>query len=332
MTQRTALVVTSVARPNEILKALADGAGASQWPFYIIGDASSPSDFSLPPARFLSVQDQLATGLALAAACPLRHYARKNIGYLLAMREGAEVIVESDDDNRPSPGFWAPRQFSLTVRTLQGGGWRNVLRYFSDAPIWPRGLPLDSIQRPLPDFESLPEARLYCPIQQGLIDGDPDVDAIYRLALPLPSEFRKSRRIALSSGAWCPFNSQNTSWAREAFPLLYLPAFCSFRMTDIWRSFVAQRIAFANGWSILFDQASVVQERNEHDLMRDFQDEIPGYLHNRDIGDTLAKLTLRPGQPALADNLRLCYEGLVAAGILDQRELDLVDAWIAALP
>jgi hypothetical protein len=332
VTQGTALVVTTIARPNDILKALGEGARVNQWPFYIIGDASSPADFSLPPARFLSVQDQLATGLAIAAACPLRHYARKNIGYLLAMREGASVIVESDDDNRPLPGFWAPRDFLQTVRVVQDGGWTNVLRYFSDAPIWPRGLPLDSIRRTLPDFESLPEARVYCPIQQGLTDGDPDVDAIYRLTLPLPSEFQKSRRVAISSGAWCPFNSQNTSWARDAFPLLYLPAFCSFRMTDIWRSFVAQRIAFANGWSILYNEATVFQERNEHNLMRDFQDEVPGYLHNRSICETLAKLTLRPGVPALAENLRLSYEALVAAGFFEQRELQLVEAWISDLP
>ena len=34
-------------------------------------------------------------------AMPLYNYSRKNIGYLLAMRDGAEVIVETDDDNRP---------------------------------------------------------------------------------------------------------------------------------------------------------------------------------------------------------------------------------------
>jgi hypothetical protein len=66
--------------------------------------------------------------------------------------------------------------------------------------------------------------------------------------------------------------------------------------------------------------------------MRDFQDEVPGYLHNRSICETLAKLTLRPGVPALAENLRLSYEALVAAGFFEQRELQLVEAWIADLP
>src|SRR5438270_335676 len=83
---------------------------------------------------------------------------------------------------------------------------------------------------------TLERKEIYCPIQQGLADENPDVDAIYRLAFPLPLTFRTDRRIALGGSAWCPFNSQNTTWTREAFPLLYLPSYCSFRMTDIWRS------------------------------------------------------------------------------------------------
>ncbi|HYL75914.1 MAG TPA: STELLO glycosyltransferase family protein [Bryobacteraceae bacterium] len=331
MTNRTALVVTSIAAPNDILKSLAAGAQLNGWTFYVIGDAASPADFSLAGARFLSVEDQLATGLAIAARCPLRHYARKNIGYLLAMRDGAQVIVESDDDNRPLEEFWTSRRFAQNVRVLRDGGWTNVYGYFSDDPIWPRGLPLEFVRRTSPDFDSLPEAEAYCPIQQGLADGDPDVDAIYRLTMPLPGPFRRGRRVAISQGTWCPFNSQNTSWARDAFPLMYLPAYCSFRMTDIWRSFVAQRIALENGWAVLFDEANVCQERNEHDLMRDFRDEIPGYLNNRAICERLAEVAMRPGVPALAENLLRCYEALIAAGFLDKRELAPLEAWISDL-
>ena len=131
----------------------------------------------------------------------------------------------------------------------------------------------------------------HSPIQQGLANQNPDVDAIYRLVLPLPLDFVEAAPVALGKGAWCPFNSQNTTWWSEAFPLLYLPFHCSFRMTDIWRSFVAQRIAWENGWSILFHNATVFQERNEHSLIRDFEEEIPGYLNNRAMAG-------RAGRPA----------------------------------
>lgn len=93
------------------------------------------------------------------------------------------------------------------------------------------------------DYEKISNLTVECPIQQGLADNNPDVDAIYRLILPFPTIFRKGRKVALGNNSWSPFNSQNTTWWKKAFPLLYLPSYCSFRMTDIWRSFVAQRIA-----------------------------------------------------------------------------------------
>ena len=134
--------------------------------------------------------------------------------------------------------------------------------------------------------------------------------------------------MALAEGSWCPFNSQNTTWWRDAFPLMYLPAYCSFRMTDIWRSFVAQRIAWTNNWSVLFHEPTVWQERNEHDLMRDFRDEVPGYLHNKSICEQLGKLSLRSGMENLGENLQVCYEKLVSMELIDRKELELVAAWL----
>jgi hypothetical protein len=177
----------------------------------------------------------------------------------------------------------------------------------------------------------MPVADVDCPVQQGLADIDPDVDAIYRLVLPLPQRFRTDRALALAANTWCPFNSQNTAWWRDAAPLLYLPAYCSFRMTDIWRSFIAQRIAWENGWHLLFHGPTMEQERNVHDLMKDFRDEVPGYLNNHTIGDLLGALALQPGTAHLAGNLRACYRCLVDAGILDERELPLLDAWLTDL-
>ena len=184
---------------------------------------------------------------------------RKNIGYLLAMREGANLIVETDDDNHPKPSFFGARHRRVACAHVVAPGWVNVYRYFSAAPMWPRGLPLDAVHAPSAAYEDLHAAELDCPIQQGLADENPDVDAIYRLILPLPQHFRNDRRVALATRVWSPFNSQNTSWWRDAFALLYLPSHCSFRVTDIWRSFVAQRIAWENGWAVLFDAPSVRQ-------------------------------------------------------------------------
>ena len=160
---------------------------------------------------------------------------------------------------------------------------------------------------------------------------NPDVDAVYRLVMTLPQSFAEKAPIALGKGSWSPFNSQNTTWFKDAFPLLYIPSYCSFRMCDIWRSFVALRICWANDWPVLFHEATVYQDRNEHDLLRDFGDEVEGYLNNALICEELAKLELKAGRDKLGENLRKCYGRLIDMGLIDEKERPLLDCWLLDL-
>ena len=331
MTERVALVVTSISGPNRVLSALAEGSRGRGRQFVVIGDEASPADFRLEGCDFYGLDAQYESGFRSARLCPTRHYARKNLGYLIAIREGARVIVETDDDNIPREEFWGERRRHVSVPAVEGAGWVNVYRYFTDVNIWPRGLPLERVRERVPEFDSLQVKDADCPIQQGLADENPDVDAVYRLVAELPQSFRQDRRVALGEGSWCPFNSQNTTWWADAFPLLYLPAYCSFRMTDIWRSFVAQRIGWEQGWGVLFHEPTVWQERNEHNLMRDFRDEVPGYLNNASICEALAGLKLSPGVERLGENLMACYERLVEMSLVGREELPLLAAWLEDL-
>jgi hypothetical protein len=331
MQTNTALIVTSISAPNNVLRSLTDGARQKEIPFIVIGDVKSPSDFYLDGCDFYSIERQKKTGLRLADLCPEKHYARKNIGYLLAIQNGATLIIETDDDNFPREGFLAKRTRKHLVPLAENKGWLNVFRLFTDNFIWPRGYPIEIVQRDEIAIETLPVKEVLCPVQQGLADENPDVDAVYRLIYPLPLSFEKNVEIALGKGSWCPFNSQNTAWFSEVFPLLYLPAYCSFRMTDIWRSFVAQRIMWENGWHLLFHWPTVWQERNEHNLLKDFQDEIPGYLNNDRIVKTLEDLNLSPGKENLGENLMRCYKTLVNMDLVGREELKLVDVWLEDL-
>ncbi|WP_174300680.1 STELLO glycosyltransferase family protein [Caulobacter sp. S45] len=320
------IVVTTINAPTQAMLELAKGASDHDAHFIVIGDSKSPKDFRLPGSTYLDVEAQRATPFGYAALCPTRHYARKNIGYLLAATRNAQVIVETDDDNIPVEGFWTPRSRSCEAAEVRDAGWCNVYRYFSDTNIWPRGLPLNELARPAASLS--PVSSFECPIQQGLADLNPDVDAIYRLVLPLPVSFQKRQPIALAPGVWCPFNSQNTTFFREAFPLLYLPYHCSFRMTDIWRSFIAQRLGWEAGWRVMFHNSTVYQERNEHDLMRDFAEEIPGYLNNERIRKSLEDADFRSGVDALWDNLLKAYELLIGLEVVGAEESQLVSAWV----
>lgn len=328
MTKKS-LIITSIAPSTmESLHTYTKECKERGFDFILIGDTKSPVDFHIDECDFWSVDRQLSLDSEFAKLCPTRHYARKNIGYIVAMQRGTEELVETDDDNLPREEFWNAHNRTVEARDLRELGWVNVYNYYSDKFIWPRGLPLEELQKPLPSIDTFEMKDVVCPIQQGLADENPDVDAVFRLAFPLPLDFNKSGNIALGNNAWCPFNSQNTYWFKEAFPLLYLPSYCSFRMTDIWRSYVAQRIAWANGWSILFHDATVWQERNEHNLMKDFEDEIPGYLNNAKICRGLADLDIKGGRENIFDDLLKCYEFLTESGFVGKEEMPLVNAWV----
>ncbi|MFO1353046.1 MAG: STELLO glycosyltransferase family protein [Gammaproteobacteria bacterium] len=209
-------------------------------------------------------------------------------------------------------------------------GWINAYRFFSSRErIWPRGFPLERINEAAPSIAAPEcERELIAPVQQGLVDGAPDVDAIWRLVLGCDFRFRSAPSVYLSAGAWCPINSQNTWWFPRAFPLLYLPSFVGFRITDIWRGFIAQRCLWEWGLGIVFHAPDMVQYRNPHSLMADFAAEIPAYLHNPRFCATLERTPLSAAPDAGGDNLHRCYVALIEAGFIPAAELPLVEAWL----
>ena len=321
------LVITSISSHNNpVLQQFASGSVLHNTRFIVVGDTKSPKDFHLDNCDFYSIEKQLSTGFEIASLLPEKHYSRKNIGYLVSMSKGCDCIIETDDDNIPFPAFWEGRSRKANAYVLKDNGWVNIYKYFSKENIWPRGFSIEKLKDPVPSTGVLSE--ISSPIQQGLADQNPDVDAIYRLVNPLPVNFLKRDPIATGKGTWCPFNSQNTTWFREAFLLMYLPSFCSFRMTDIWRSFIAQRIAWTCGWVVIFHNATVYQERNEHSLIGDFRDEIPGYLNNGQICHILENAPLKTGVENIPENLLVCYKLMVDNNFIEKRELDLVEKWI----
>ena len=338
-------VITTIQRPTKCVRLLASFLGESNGRMVVAGDSKGPDDFPLSGIEgfadsqliFLSLNDQLASRFELARLLPTKHYARKNIGYLKAIEQGASCIYETDDDNGPLES-WKPRlehipnAATLRVHGDHGPSWVNVYKHFSQENIWPRGLPLDQIHTPVA-LEPIATSgeSLWAPIQQGLADGAPDVDAIWRLVLDREFRFEQRESVMLPPGQWCPFNTQSTWWWPAVYPLLYVPSYCSFRMCDIWKSFVAQRCLWELGAGVVFHGAEVWQERNVHSLIRDFQDEIPGYLQNNRLVQILESVPLKAGTDEVASNLRRCYEALIVEQIFPEKELALVDAWLEGI-
>jgi hypothetical protein len=311
----------------ERLAAVARQVGA---PVVVIGDTKSPATWHLPNARFFDVAAQRELPWALARLLPLGHYARKNLGYLLAFQGGARVVFETDDDNAPLPE-WSPRSLAVAgVRQAVGGGWFNVYGSFGQRMLWPRGLPLEHLKVAESSTSAVSDEPLRAPVQQGLANGSPDVDAVWRMVCERDVRFAREPSVFVPPWTWCPFNSQSTWWWHEVLPLMYLPSHCSFRVTDIWRSFVAQRCLWELGHGLVFHSAEVVQDRNPHDVLRDFEDEVPGYLGNQHMTEVLAALSLSSESSSMGVNLITCYEALVARGFLPRDEMALVEAWVEA--
>jgi len=344
VTNQLTSVITTIQRPTESVCKLVSRLGSAGAKLIVVGDRKGPASFDLKGVEFLSLALQLESEFDLARNLPVGHYARKNVGYLSAIKQRASCIYETDDDNAPLDS-WAPRAERVAAVGVRERGWVNVYRLFSDAlcgwqagmpalpGIWPRGFPLDALADSFSKLPSLAEetTTVQAPIQQGLVNNSPDVDAIWRLVMDRPFDFQAGPSVLLPRGAWCPFNSQSTWWFPVAYPLMYLPSFCSFRMTDIWRSFIAQRCLWELDLGIVFHAAEVVQERNAHDLMRDFNDEVPGYLRNRELAVRLEGLPLARGTDAVGANLAACYEELVRGEFFPEKELELVNAWLSDL-
>ena len=326
------IVITTIQNPTSSVESLWRTSQISGAKMIVIGDEKGPHDWQLKGTECLDLESQYEMPFVIARHLPVCSYSRKNLGYLLAASRGAACIYETDDDNAPLD-TWKPRSSQVQSRSVESGGWINVYNYFTDQLVWPRGLPLAEISRAetTSRFQVGALENRVAPIQQGLVSGSPDVDAIWRLVMDRPLNFESNDSLSLPEGAWCPFNSQSTWWFPEAYPLMYLPSFVSFRMTDIWRSFVAQRCLWVLGYGLVFHGPEMFQDRNPHNLMRDFEQEIPGYLGNDRIREVLETLSLVAGAEEVGNNCRRCYHALVNAGLIPAQEMKLLDLWLSDL-
>jgi len=332
---KTSLVITTINKPNKNLKEYAKGCKQKKWEFIIIGDKKTPSNFKLKNSLFLDYKKKIK-GLNFISTCPINSYSRKNIGYLIAIKKNSEVIIETDDDNLPLSNFFKPFKLYEKAKTISKNDWINICNYFfnikPNTSIWPRGLPLDKIIKNNSE-KILKSSNKKILINHSLCNGNPDVDAIFRLMNKSKDniKFLPNKKYFISKKSICPFNSQSTIWYKDAFPLLYLPTYCSIRSTDIWRGLIAQIILKNDNQNILFSSPIVFQKRNKHDLLLDFKNEIPVYLNNKIIIDILKKIKLKKGKDKYLTNLKLCYLELIKNKIFPKKELKILNVWIKDL-
>jgi hypothetical protein len=323
---RKIVVITTIFGLTESVKAFSN---LEDWHVVLVGDRNTPRLPRSPSAgvEFLSLEEQKGMGFELEVHLPVNHYSRKNVGYLKAIALGAEVIGDTDDDNAPLPRWGEELSSKGEYELVSEPAIVNVYEMFTEKRVWPRGFPLELV-RGHPEIKSSGTWLDSVAVWQGLANGEPDVDAIFRLIFSSEIEFDMRPPVVLDHGVYAPVNSQNTIWFTDAYPYLYLPVTVSMRFTDILRGYVAQRGLHAIGSHVGFTQATVTQARNPHNPMSDFGSEIGCYQKSLRTIHLLKELDLR-GDPAT--DLFLMYERLSEEGVVGPEELGAVEAWVGDL-
>jgi hypothetical protein len=280
----------------------------------VIGDRKSPPE----TAEFCRIVDRICPCVYLDVAAQEKRFAaypelwrhirfdciqRRNIGMLLAYRNGADVAITIDDDNFVSnQDFVGLHGVAGTSREMavyaSTSGWLNVCGFLESdggAPFYHRGYPRKIRWTESEHFVTTQRARRRVAVNAGFWLDNPDIDAVTRMERqPVVRGFQSSwtGNIALEPGTWSPFNSQNTALMRDVIPAYFLSPYIG-RYDDIWASYIVNRIAQHLGDVISFGEPLVRQKRNPHDLWRDLDAERNGMILTDDFCAALRSIPLK---------------------------------------
>ena len=319
------VIITTINKPTEtILKHINN----KEYDVIIVGDNKTPDDYKNLNCIYLDIPSQKKLFPELSELLPYNHYCRKNLGYLYAIKKGYKIIYETDDDNIPYDNFDNILQYSkIQLITEQNNIWINIFKYFTNsAYIWPRGFPL-SLLKNEPNYliqytDNTPS------IINGLIENDPDVDAIFRIVCNHQDSIKweKDKCVLIDNKNVCVFNTQNTFWLNpELFICILIPCSVSFRYCDILRGIINNVILKKTNNYMMYSSPNVVQNRNEHDLINDFKSEYEMYIHNENIlnfiENNIENIT------SVKQLLFLIYNNLLVNNVITQKDINILNKW-----
>lgn len=317
------IVITTIQHPTPQLKQLASLEG---WRLIVVADKKTPLDWHLENCDFLSVEAQEKLAYNIIPLLPWNHYSRKNIGYLFAIERGASTIYDTDDDNTIIGNMITHLPVvSMITEYKTNSCYANPYEHFGKPLMWPRGYPLQAITQACTIKKSI--SQQYIPIQQGLVNNEPDLDALFRLTNPHHKiEFNHECPISLPRNVMAPFNSQNTIFHKDAFWALILPITTSFRVCDIWRGYWAQRILWDINAHLCFLPPTARQDRNNHSLIKDFEDEIDLYLKAEKLIDNLCAWQSK--KTTLEETILELMDALIEKKFFQIKEYTFTAAWL----
>jgi hypothetical protein len=275
---KKAIVCTTINPPT---KAIIKFSKIPGWDLIIVGDLKTPhSDFEDVSCKYLSPIEQNNTYPLLSDALGWNCVQRRNIGFVHAYKLGYDVIATVDDDNVPDDDWGTDiivgTKSSLDVFTTEDICFDPFSPYLNKE-LWHRGFPIQLIGSKHNIKMGKCENKIVF-VQSHLVNGDPDVDAIGRISFTPYINLTESFNF-FTSNKIMPFNSQNTIIHRDVLPYYFMFPFIG-RMDDIWGAYILQSF-FPN--CVAFGKANVNQVRNQHDLIKDLEDELLGYRESLNL-------------------------------------------------
>jgi hypothetical protein len=321
------IVITTINNPTEAIKKYS---AIKEFDLIIVADKKTNIEsYNNINCIFLTLEKQLEEFPDFSEFLPYNHYSRKNIGYLYAIKHKYDVIYDTDDDNIPVENWSNVLDNKYDIYEISNCKFVNIYKLFSDLNIWPRGYPLNHVLEDSIYNLNKCDKNSDIAIIQGLVDGDPDVDAIFRLTSSDYNKnilFNKNNKLfKLLNGTYCPANTQNTYWINKMFfYLLYIPSFINFRFCDILKMYIAQKFIQQNNYTLSFIEPMVFQERNQHNLLNDFKDETEMYMNVEKIISLLDNFSVNSHYDIINFYKLLIDENIIK----NNKEIKLLEEWI----
>ena len=320
------VIITTINKPTDtILKHISN----NNYDVIIVGDNKTPDDYKSLNCIYLDISSQKKLFPELSELLPYNHYCRKNLGYLYAIKKGYKIIYETDDDNIPYDNFDdVLKHNNAKMITEQNNVWINIFKHFTNnAYIWPRGFPL-SLLKNEPNF-LIQDTDKTPSIINGLVENDPDVDALFRIICNHQDSIRwdKNKCVLIDNKNVCVFNTQNTFWLNpELFMCLIMPCSVSFRYCDILRGIINNIVLKKTNNYMMYSSPNVVQNRNKHDLICDFKSEYEMYIHNEKILEYIENDIVHI--TSVKELLFSIYNNLLVNSVITQKDVDILSKWI----
>tara|TARA_B100001939_G_scaffold200062_1_gene171956 strand:+ start:5665 stop:6579 length:915 start_codon:yes stop_codon:yes gene_type:complete len=276
------IVTTTINSPTKATKRFAD---MKDWTLVVVGDTKTPHlEYQQLDCVYLSPDMQEHMCKELSDTIGWKSIQRRNMGFLFAYQQGADIVATVDDDNIPyddwGKNVLVGQKIECDLYEPEDDVF-DPLSVTNTPEIWHRGYPIELLQRRnRVEYKGKTTRKVL--VQADLWDGDPDIDAMARLTMKPIVKYNVEQPFC--SNRIAPFNSQNTFLAREVIPFYTVFPHVG-RMDDIWGAYIMQYY-FPD--SVVYNKASVYQDRNVQDLITNLEKEVIGYRNTFNLVNDLS--------------------------------------------